>query len=102
MPRVKKDNWAQQSVKEHIENGKILYKQLSEEAKRKLEDDEQGSGRKAALQAKADAWRTANVLITEIAKLQERYEQSKIQGSILTDAEKKEDFKEGFAEKYAK
>jgi len=75
MARRKQDNWAQDSVKEHIENGKILYKQLSEEAKRDLEDDTEGSARKAALQAKADAWRTANVLITEIAKLQERYEQ---------------------------
>ena len=101
MARRKQDNWAQDSVKEHIENGKILYKQLSEEAKRDLEDDTEGSARKAALQAKADAWRTANVLITEIAKLQERYEQSQSNGSILTEAEKKEDFKEGFAERFA-
>jgi len=102
MARRKQDNWAQDSVKEHIENGKILYKQLSEEAKRDLEDETEGSARKAALQAKADAWRTANVLITEIAKLQERYEQSQNNGSILTEAEKKEDFKEGFAERFAR
>lgn len=97
----RKQDWAQESVKEHIANGKILYRQLSEEAKRDIDDEEQGSARKAALQAKADAWRTANVLITEIAKLQDRYEQSKREGSILTEAEKKEDFKEGFAEKFA-
>lgn len=100
MPR-RKDNWAEKAVLEHIQNGKLLYKQLSEESKRELEDDLDGSGRKAALQAKSDAWRTANVLITEVAKLEERYEQSRKEGSILTEAEKKEDFKEGFAERFA-
>jgi len=103
MPRRKKnDNWVQDSVKDHIENGKLLYKQLSEEAKRDLDDELDGGQRKSALQAKSDAWRTANVLITEIAKLEDRYEQSKKEGSILTEAEKKEDFKEGFAERYSK
>lgn len=107
MPRRKKSvdsglSWTQESVKEHIENGKLLYRQLSEEAKREIEDDTEGSARKAALQAKADAWRTANVLITEIAKLQERYDMSEKEGSILTEAEKKQDFSEGFAEQFAK
>jgi len=97
-----KDTWAVDSVKDHITNGKLLYEQLSDESKRALGDDLDGSARKAGIQAKADAWRTANLLITEIAKLQERYDKSKIDGSILTDAEKKEDFKQGFAERHAK
>lgn len=102
MPRKSNEaNWAKEAVAEHIRNGKLLYKQLSEESKRDIDDETEGSGRKAALQAKADAWRTANVLITEIAKLQERYEQAKTEGSILTDAEKQEDFKEGFSERMA-
>lgn len=99
--RSSENDWTKEAVKEHIENGKLLYKQLSEESKRDIDDETEGSGRKAALQAKADAWRTANVLITEIAKLQERYEQAKTEGSILTQAEKEEDFKEGFSERMA-
>ena len=98
----KKDDWSKDAVKEHIANGKALYKQLSEESKREIEEDTEGSARKAALQAKADAWRTANVLITEIAKLEERYQQAIRDGSILTKAEKEEDFKEGWSERMAK
>lgn len=96
---ARKQDWARDAVREHIENGKALYRQLSEESKRNIDEETEGSARKAALQAKADAWRTANVLITEIAKLQERYDQAQKEGSILTQAEKEEDFKEGFAER---
>ena len=93
--------WVEDSVKGHILKGKELYHQLSEESSREVSDDVTGSSRKAELQAKKDAWSAANDLLFEIARLEERYELSQNEGSILTEKEKKQDFKEGFAEKYA-
>jgi len=93
--------WVEDSVKRHILKGKELYQQLSEESSREVSEDVTGSSRKAELQAKKDAWSSANELLFEIARLEERYELSQTEGSILTEKEKKQDFKEGFAEKYA-
>lgn len=104
MPRKKQpkeEKWTVRVISKHIENGRKLYEQLSEESVREIEDDTEGSARKAAIQAKADAWDRANELFMKIARLEERYEQASEEQSILTKEEKKEDFKEGWSERMA-
>ena len=101
MARVNKDKWTLKVIERHIENGRLLYEQLSQESVKDIEEDIEGSARKAAIQAKDEAWDRANELFFKIADLEERYEQSKKEGSILAD-EDKDDFREGTAERYAK
>lgn len=94
--------WTTKVIKAHIENGKLLYEQLSEESKRKVASDVEGTQRKAEFQSKKDAWDNANDLLTKIAKLEERYEQSRSNNSILTEEEREGEFRGGYAETQAR